>query len=58
MGSLGGRVECSNGRAEEIDESVDRATRSWNSGPGIRMGSIAFIGKTDERLKAGGVPVR
>jgi hypothetical protein len=49
--------KCGDGRAEEIDGSVDRATGPWNSGSTIRMGSIPFICKADTTMKAGGVPV-
>jgi hypothetical protein len=35
---------------------MDRATGPWNSGSGIRTGSIPFISKEDERIKAGEFP--
>jgi hypothetical protein len=37
VGSVGERVECGNGRAEEIDGSMDRATGPWNFGSGITI---------------------
>jgi hypothetical protein len=57
VGSVGARVECGDGRAEEIDGSVDRATDPWNSGSETRIGSIPCSGEAGDRMEAGEVPI-